>query len=132
MIAVADTHAVIWFLSADPKLSAIAKAFMDSAVTNGDEIAISSISLIEMVYLIGKGRIPPNQFTNLSRELGDPESIFVEAPVDLKIARTLSRVDVSKIADMPDRIIAATALSLGVPIISRDRKIQLSSLATIW
>jgi predicted nucleic acid-binding protein len=33
---------------------------------------------------------------------------------------------------MPDRIIAATALHLGVPLVSRDRKIQASSIHTIW
>lgn len=30
------------------------------------------------------------------------------------------------------RIIAATALYLNVPLISRDRKIQLSTVNTIW
>jgi predicted nucleic acid-binding protein len=33
---------------------------------------------------------------------------------------------------MPDQIIAATAMHLGVPLISRDRRIKASSLATIW
>jgi PIN domain nuclease of toxin-antitoxin system len=33
---------------------------------------------------------------------------------------------------LPDRIIAATAVHLGVPVISRDRKIQSSSIATVW
>jgi PIN domain nuclease of toxin-antitoxin system len=33
---------------------------------------------------------------------------------------------------MPDRIIAATALYLQVPIISQDHKIQATSLTTIW
>jgi PIN domain nuclease of toxin-antitoxin system len=33
---------------------------------------------------------------------------------------------------MPDRIIAGTALSYGVPIISRDRKISASAVETIW
>ena len=36
------------------------------------------------------------------------------------------------IPDMPDRIIAATALHLGVPLISRDSKIKLSKVKTIW
>lgn len=58
--------------------------------------------------------------------------MFLEIPVDLNIARTLARLDVAQIPDMPDRIIAATALQLKVPIISRDNKIQLSSLTTIW
>ena len=33
---------------------------------------------------------------------------------------------------MPDRIIAATAQYLGLPLISRDRKIRLSAVETIW
>jgi len=39
---------------------------------------------------------------------------------------------VTQIPDMPDRIIAATAVHLNVPIISRDGKIKLSDLDTIW
>jgi PIN domain nuclease of toxin-antitoxin system len=33
---------------------------------------------------------------------------------------------------MPDRIIAATGWSLNIPIISRDRKIKVSKIKTIW
>jgi PIN domain nuclease of toxin-antitoxin system len=33
---------------------------------------------------------------------------------------------------MPDRVIAATALSLAVPVISRDGKIRDSQIETIW
>ncbi|WP_265578555.1 MULTISPECIES: hypothetical protein [unclassified Nostoc] len=38
----------------------------------------------------------------------------------------------SQVPDLPDRIIAATTLYLGVSVISRDSKIQLSSVNTIW
>ncbi len=37
-----------------------------------------------------------------------------------------------QISDLPDRIIAATVLYAKVPVISRDRKIKLSSIQTIW
>jgi PIN domain nuclease of toxin-antitoxin system len=57
---------------------------------------------------------------------------FSEIPVTLAIARTLTSVDVAKIPDMPDRIIAATAVHLKLPIISRDGKIRLSGLQTVW
>lgn len=40
----------------------------------------------------------------------------------------LRQVDRSQIPDLPDRIIAATALYLNVPVISRDRRIQLSRI----
>ncbi len=132
IVAVADTHAAIWYLAADPRLSTSAKLFMDTAANDGDEIAVSAITLVEMVYLIEKGRIPPQRFSNLAEELGDPDSMFVEVPVDLKIARAVSRVDVQQVPDMPDRIVAATAVQHNVPVISRDGKIRLSSIKTIW
>ena len=132
IIAVADTHAAIWYLSADSRLSATARLFIEAAVGQGYNIALSAISLIEMVYLVEKGRIPPQRFSQLAATLGDPDSVFVETPVTLDIARALSRVDVTQIPDMPDRIVAATAVQYDVPIISRDGKIRLSTLQTIW
>ena len=47
--AVADTHAAIWYLSGDTRLSGAARSAIESAVQNGNQIAISSISLVEMV-----------------------------------------------------------------------------------
>ncbi len=132
IVAVADTHAAIWYLSQDSRLSSTAKLIIDTAMQNGAEIAVSSITFIEMVYLIEKGRIPPQRFSQLATELNFPDSLFVEYPVNLNIARALSRVDVGQIPDMPDRIVAATALHLNVPVISRDGKIRLSTIQTIW
>jgi PIN domain nuclease of toxin-antitoxin system len=132
IVAVADTHAVVWYLAVDKRLSAQAKLFIDETAKNGDEIVVSAITLIEMVYLVEKGRIFAQQFTRLAQELDNHESVFVEVPVDLKIARALSRVSAVQVPDMPDRIIAATALFHNVTVISRDGKIQLSSIKTIW
>lgn len=130
--AVADTHALHWYLFNDPRLSNRARAFMESVATQSLQIAISSISMVELVYQIEKGRVPSTLFTVIARELADPLSMLIEIPVTLPIARAMSRIPISQIPDMPDRIIAATALYLDVPIISRDGKIQLSSLQTIW
>jgi len=44
----------------------------------------------------------------------------------------MRQVDRAQVPDLPDRIIAATALHLGLPLISRDRKIQLADVETIW
>lgn len=52
--------------------------------------------------------------------------------VDRQVAQTMSRVARAQVPDLPDRIIAATALHLAIPIISRDRKIQASGLTTVW
>jgi predicted nucleic acid-binding protein len=65
-------------------------------------------------------------------EVESDDALLVEIPFDRNIALTLRQVDRSQIPDLPDRIIAATALYLNVPVISRDRRIQLSSIDTIW
>ncbi|SRR5258708_4135224 len=132
LVAIADTHAAIWYLYTDPRLSSRADTFMQSAEANGDQIGLSSITFVEMVYLIEKGRIPAEGLSRLARIIDEPEGVFAEIPVDLKVARALSQIDAAKIPDMPDRIIAATALLRAIPIISRDGKIRLSGLTTLW
>jgi predicted nucleic acid-binding protein len=60
------------------------------------------------------------------------EPIFL-APLDLSISETMQQIDRQIVPEMPDRIIAATALYLDLPLITRDLKIQaLSNLQTIW
>jgi len=36
------------------------------------------------------------------------------------------------VPDMPDRIVAATAVYYSVPVISRDGKIRASNVQTVW
>jgi predicted nucleic acid-binding protein len=43
--------------------------------------------------------------------------------------RLVSRAEVP---DMPDRMVAATAVYFDVPVISRDRRIRAARLKTIW
>lgn len=49
--AVADTHTVLWYLYNDARLSEVAGKVIDGAYAAGDQIAISSIALVEIVYL---------------------------------------------------------------------------------
>jgi len=58
--------------------------------------------------------------------------VLVEVPLDRYVAQALNHVARTEVPDMPDRIIAATALHLGIPLISRDGRIETSSLTTIW
>lgn len=123
---------ILWFLSGDPRLSVIARTFIINASASGQDLALSSITLVEMVYLIEKDKIPAGRFTQLIQMTRQPGDGLVEIPVSAEIARSLSKIDASKIPDMPDRVIAATALYLNVPVLSKDSKIQLSGITTVW
>jgi len=41
---VADTHAALWYLLQNPRLSETARSFMDDAAAAGNEILLSPIS----------------------------------------------------------------------------------------
>lgn len=132
LAGLADTHTAIWYIFGHPKLSLMAREFIDQAFASGDQVAISSITLIEMVYLIEKGRIAAESFTRLATVLETEDGLFREIAPDVRVARALSRVDPAQVPDMPDRIIAATALFLAIPVISKDARIRLPGLVTIW
>lgn len=49
--AVADTHAALWYLLKNPKLSVAAHRFMEDPAAAGHSIVVSSLSLAGIVYL---------------------------------------------------------------------------------
>jgi PIN domain nuclease of toxin-antitoxin system len=84
---VADTHTALWHLFNDKKLSAAAQSFIDDAAARRRKIAISSISLAEIVYLIEKNRLPASAYEELAQALVDPEHVFTEAAFTAAVVR---------------------------------------------
>lgn len=132
IVAVADTHVAIWFLYANDRLSTQAKGFVLHAALTGRQIGIAAISIAEIVYLVEKARLLPTVFDDLRAALDDPLHAFKEVPVTAAIADAMRTIPRAQVPDMPDRIIAATAVHLGVPLISRDGRIRASAVETIW
>jgi PIN domain nuclease of toxin-antitoxin system len=130
--AVSDTHAAIWYLNADPRLSSRAKEFIDESGVQGKPVLISAITLVEVVYLQEKGKIPSGTLTRLEEALRAQDAVLRVADLTLTVALAVGRVLRDEVPDMPDRIIAATALHFGLPVISRDGKIKTSAVNTIW
>ena len=133
MSAVAvDTHAIVWYLSNDKRLSGKAIEALDRASAAGEHIYVPSICLVELTYLVEKGRLPAIARERLIRAFDEPLTSCKLAPLDRAVADTLQLVDRNEVPDMPDRVVAATAAALNVPLISRDGKIQSSKIETLW
>ncbi len=130
--AVVDTHTVIWYIFGDSRLSATAKNVIEQIATDGDQVAFSSITLAEIIYLSEKGRISSLTLQYLLAAADASDAILAEVSFNRQIAQSLQLVNRAEIPDLPDRIIAATAVYLKVPVISRDGKITLSNVDTIW
>jgi PIN domain nuclease of toxin-antitoxin system len=133
MIAgVADTHSALWYLLKNPQLSTTARQFMDDAAAAGHDIVLSPISLAEIVYLVEKSRLPTSAYVDLKKALADPNYVIEEAPLNAEIVDAMHQVARGDVPDMPDRIIAATAVYFGAPVISRDARIRATGLRTVW
>ena len=127
-----DTHSIVWYLSGDRRLSARAVDTLDHATETGDLIHVPSICLVELTYLVEKGRLPATARHRLVRALDDPATPCLLAPLDRLVADALAAVSRDEVPDLPDRVMAATALALGVPLITHDGKIRASQVQTIW
>jgi PIN domain nuclease of toxin-antitoxin system len=130
--AVADTHTVIWYLFRDSRLSEAALTAIEDAAANGEQVAFSSITLAEIVYLAERGRIRAETLEHLLEAVEGEDVVLIEVPFDRTVARAMVDTPRSEVPDLPDRMIAATADCLDVPVISRDRMIQASQITTIW
>jgi PIN domain nuclease of toxin-antitoxin system len=129
---VADTHAALWFVFADARLSRPAREFMLAVGSRGDQVAVPSISLIETLYLEEKGRVPAGTLGRFLHEVDRQPPAFTVYDLSRDVALALRHISRAAVPDMPDRVIAATALHLHVPLVSRDRHIRAAGLQTIW
>jgi PIN domain nuclease of toxin-antitoxin system len=89
---VADTHAALWYLFGDARLSPVAKQFIEEAVQARRQIAVSAISVAEVVYLVEKGRLPRETYAALVQALADPLHVLTEAAFTVAIVDSMARV----------------------------------------
>jgi PIN domain nuclease of toxin-antitoxin system len=128
---VADTHALIWYLLDPPKLSPKALLAMRQADI-AKQIYVPAMALVEMRYLVEKRSILESDFRFVVDAIAKPFSSLHLAPLDFDSAQAVGKITRSVVPDMPDRVIAATALTLGLPLVTCDHKIIASGIPTIW
>jgi PIN domain nuclease of toxin-antitoxin system len=130
---VTDTHSLIWYLEDNPLLSPKANDVFDACDRGEIVIYIPTICLVEILYLQEKWRIPSDLKVLLDEELRSGNSRFTIADLDENVVDVMAQIPRNVVPDLPDRIIAATALSLGLPLVTKDAKIHSCKVVeTIW
>jgi len=123
-----DTHTFLWFLSADPQLSATARTLIE----DGDnEVYLSVGSLWEMAIKIGLGKL----------SLGRPYETFIpdqlaRTGIDLL---TITFGHTARVLTLPshhrdpfDRLLIAQALVEGLSIVGVDAAFDAYGVARLW
>lgn len=110
MAGVADTHAALWLLFGDPRLSATAKSFFETAAKERRKVLLALISLAEVIYLVEKSRLPATAFDELRAPLQNPRHVLEEAPFTSDVVAAMRQIPRHAIPDMTDRIVCADKL----------------------
>ena len=126
---VLDTHAWLWWQTAEEKLSSRAQAEIEGA----DRIGICTISCYEIARATARGRI------RLDRDVSTwiTQALAAERvePLELthRVAAEAGALGPEFPGDPADRIIYATTVEHGTRLVTRDRALQrLDPARTVW
>jgi len=127
-----DTHVWIWVVSNPENLSKKAKQYVKTAIAEKG-IIISSISAWEVALLVVKNRLKLKLNVNdwITRSETLPFIQFI--PVDNSVAVQSVNLPEPIHSDPADRIIIATAISMGIPVVTKDEKIlNYPHVQSVW
>ena len=126
-----DTHVVIWLALEPGRISKRARAAIQETRRRGEGLAVSDITLLEIATIESKGRIKLN--ASLEAFLAEIEARFIVLPITGRICASALALPAAYPRDPADRVIGATALVEGFPLITADDGIRRSkALKTIW
>ncbi len=126
-----DTHVLIWLAQEDHLLSRKAIAAIADARQNGSGLAIAGITLWEIAQLDSNKKVVIRASVEVL--LAEVEINFTIFPITAPIARRAAAFSSRFPKDPMDRLIAATALVEGIPLLTRDQNIRASKeVPTIW
>lgn len=129
--AVIDTHVLLWLFDGSLPTRSTSAANAVAHGLSSRSLRISIGSFLDLRYLVDSGHRPAVVFDEAERAVDKHGIVVVDC--DLSILAAMSQVPKTAVADPFDRIIAATAISLDLPLVSADRAIQ-NTLGdrTIW
>ena len=125
---VLDTHAIVWWLQGNKKLSRTAKRAIDKAPRRG----VAAVSLWEIARLVEQGRIKFDiDVEDWLDELLLQDGVHL-LPLTAAVSVRATRLGAFH-GDPADRLIVATALVHGASLVTADAAIQDSGVVTtIW
>lgn len=128
---VIDTHILLWYLFDATKLSPAAAQALLQAEADSASIYVPAMSVVELRYLVEKKSFTEAHYQVVLNVLRDPLQLPTVAPIDLDTADQMMHIPRVVVPELPDRVIAATAFHLQLPLITADTKIRALTNITI-
>jgi PIN domain nuclease of toxin-antitoxin system len=122
----------VWLIAEPERLSRqAASAIRRARISDG--LAISSITVWELALLFARGVLSSQTTVESSVQNLLNRSGVVIMPITAEVAAIATQFSDAYPKDPADRLIGATAMAEGMPLITRDERIQNHrGLKTIW
>ncbi len=128
-VVLLDTHTLVWLVLDKPRLSRAAQRAIDAA----DRVLVADISLREIAWLYDHDRLELDDEPGAWLRAALSEFKLEVVPISPEIAQRSNRIAQNFHGDPADQLIAATAIELGISVITIDDKMQKSpAVPTIW
>lgn len=129
MIALLDTHIVVWWFENPKRMSAAQRRVLAKA-SDDKPLGVSDVTLWEVALLVEAGRLelalPLDEW--LARATAAP--LVERIGMTPTIAREMVDLTTTRGWDPVDRILVATARVLGTPLVTSDQRIVDSKLVS--
>jgi PIN domain nuclease of toxin-antitoxin system len=130
---VIDSHTLLWWLEGDERLSEPARRVLDNEAAAPGSLVVSAVTFWELRLKEVRGQLTPKKPVNTWPDLLRKMPHLRIAGVGLDLWLRVAEMDWRK-RDPADRIIAATAIRLGVAVVTVDGKFHSedSPVKAVW
>lgn len=123
-----DTHAFLWFITADPRLSATA----EQAIREPENSPLLSIASVwEIAIKVNQGRLPiPQPLDRFIPKQLESNGVAV-LPIELHHTYEIARMPLHH-RDPFDRLLISQAISENIPLLSTDTAFDAYPVTRLW
>jgi PIN domain nuclease of toxin-antitoxin system len=127
-----DTHAWVWWVTADKRLSAKARRLIESA-RRSNSLFVSAISIWEVAKKVDKKQLVLDRNLDLWLDQAIDNQRVQIADISRVTMVESCRLPPPFTGDFADQIIVATARGSGMTLVSKDRRIRsYKQVESLW
>lgn len=128
---VTDTQCLLWHMARDRHLPKAVRSVFEATENGQAQVLVPSICLVESLFLLQRQRVPQTIVDRLLQLPEHAQASLRIVPLDMAVVQTIADFGPASVPELADRVIAATARALKLPLLTVDHAIVQSGLVEV-